>query len=294
MLTKSELKRLWQETGFRPIKRLGQNFLIDKNVKDNIVRSLAIGEHDIVVEIGPGFGELTFDIAALAKKVFAIEKDKRITEIFKDSLNPPKNITLINEDFLEADLKSISDGKKIIVYGNLPYYITSPILEKLISNEAIIKRVYLVVQKEVGNRILALPGSREVGRLSLFVQYHADTKRVFNIGKNSFFPVPEVESVFLRLDIPEKRKVSVKNEKNFFEIIKKAYGQRRKTLVNSLSSSAGDKRKLSDMLEKAGIDPMARPETLALEDFARLSNIMVGRINISKREDRFPEPPSCR
>ena len=274
MLTKSELKNLWHEYGFRPNKRLGQNFLIDKNVKDRILRNLELDKGDIVVEIGAGFGEITFDIARKAKLVFAVEKDKRIAGIFKNRLAAPPNVKLIEEEFLDVDVKKLAEGERCVFYGNLPYYVTTPILKKLIDNIRIVKCAYFVVQKEVAERIIASPGSKKIGRLSLYTQYHTDPEIIFTIGKKCFYPEPEVESALLKFSIPKTKKLRVKNEKLLFDIIKAAYSQRRKTLLNSLSSIVKDKETLSALLKTAKIDPQSRPETLSLADFTRLATIL--------------------
>jgi len=271
VLTKTQLKTLWKKYNFKPVKRLGQNFLIDKNVKDRILRNLDIRPSDTVVEIGAGFGEMTVDFAGRAKAVFAIEKDKKIAEILKQESILPPNVVLLEEDALEVNLGKIAAGKRIVLYGNIPYYITSPIIEMLIHNTAVVKAAYFVVQKEIADRILARPGQRNIGRLSLFVQYHTGPERMFNINKECFYPTPKVESAFLKLEVIGKKRVEVKDEQLLFEIIKKAYGQRRKTIHNTLSSLAPSKQALVTILKKARIDPKARPETLSLADFARLS-----------------------
>ena len=275
MLTKSELKKFWEKHDFRPRKRLGQNFLIDKNIKDKILQNLQITPVDTVVEIGPGFGELTVDLARLSGKVFAIEKDKKIVEILKNDGKLSKDVSLIEKDFLDADLAKILKSKKAIIYGNLPYYITSPILEKLFNNITLVKDIYLVMQKEVADRIAAKPGGKDIGRLSLFVQYYAEPKVVFKIKRNSFYPTPQVDSVFLRLEVLRKKRVEVKDEKFLFEIIKSAYSKRRKTILNSLSAAGVEKNILAHTLNQANIKPIARPETLSLSDFARLANLLI-------------------
>jgi len=276
MLTKNELKALWQRTGFRPIKRLGQNFLIDKNVKDKILRNLEINPEDTVIEIGPGFGEITFGLAKRAKKVFAVEKDRKIVKILKSNLKLPGNAALVGGDFLDVDINKLATDKKAVIYGNLPYYITSPIIEKVFDSISLIKNIYIVVQKEVADRILARPGSKDIGRLSLYVQYYTEPKAIFTIGKNCFYPAPGVASVFLKLEVPAKKKVQARDEKLFFKIIKTAYSQRRKTILNSLSGTGIKKEALACLLQNAEINPHARPETLSLEDFARLSNQFKG------------------
>ncbi|MBN1353956.1 MAG: ribosomal RNA small subunit methyltransferase A [Candidatus Omnitrophica bacterium] len=271
MLTKTELEILWRKYDFRPSKRWGQNFLIDKNVKANILKSLELGTHDRVLEIGAGFGEITFSLAEMAGSVIAVEKDKKIVKILNSASNVPDNVKLYEGDFLDFDLSRVSAGGKLVVYGNIPYYVTSPILEKLFKNISFIKRIYLVVQEEVGLRILAVPGSKRMGRLSLYTQYHSNPRAVFKIGRRSFYPAPKVDSVFVRFDIPAVKKIKVKNETAMFGIIKKAYHNRRKTILNSVSGKDMEKNAVRETLVRSGIDPASRAEDLSLSDFARLS-----------------------
>ena len=274
MLTQSELVELWRKHDFRPSKRMGQSFLIDKNIRDKILDHVRVSQSKDVVEIGPGFGELTAGLASSAKRVIAIEKDKHIAEILKTDPKARPNISVLNEDFLKSDLEKISKGEKVVIYGNLPYYITSPMIDKLLHNLSFISDIYLVVQKEVGERIVALPGTKAIGRLSYYVQYHTDPKLLFTIKQGSFFPAPKVDSVFLQMSVRQKKKVEVNNESLMFDIIKKAYTQRRKTLQNSLSDLGIEKPALTKLLESAEIPPKARPETLSLEHFARLANAL--------------------
>jgi 16S rRNA (adenine1518-N6/adenine1519-N6)-dimethyltransferase len=274
MLTKSELKTLWIEEGFRPRKRWGQNFLVDKNIKNKILRNLELGGEDTVIEIGPGFGALTLGLAGRAKNVVAIEKDKKIVNILKRRLELPPNVELIENDFLDLDIEKITRHKKVIIYGNIPYYITSPILAKLFENISCIKIIYLAVQKEIADRITAIPGSRDIGRLSLYAQYYTTPTELFKIGKEAFYPFPKVESVFLKLEVLQKRKAHVKDEALFFKTIKTAYSQRRKTINNSLSGLGISKAELAPILERAKVNPKARAEDLSLEDFARITNLL--------------------
>ncbi|NQU95425.1 MAG: ribosomal RNA small subunit methyltransferase A [Candidatus Omnitrophica bacterium] len=274
MLTKTELKTLWGKHDFRPIKRLGQNFLIDKNIKEKILNNIELESDDIVIEIGAGFAEITLDLAGRAKKVFAFEKDKKIVAILKGAFSLPSNITLLQEDFLDADIKKIAPCGKIVVYGNIPYFVTSPIIEKLIKNISLIKDIYLLMQREVADRIMAVPGSREIGRLSLYVQYYTEPKCVFKVGKDAFYPAPKVESTLLRLAPLPNRRVRVKDESVLFEIIKKAYSQRRKTILNSLSGKGIEKERVLSCLRSANIDPFSRAEDLSLQDFALLADTL--------------------
>ena len=272
MLTKTELLKLWKECGFRPSKRLGQNFLIDKNIKDKILANLGLDSGDTVIEIGAGFGELTRGLAEIAEKVFAIEKDGDIVRILKEALSMPDNVELLQQDFLDFDIRGACPDKKVIVYGNLPYYITTPIIEKLIDSRACIETIYLVVQKEVADRIVAAPGSKEIGRLSLYAQYYTEPEILFRISKNSFYPAPEIESAFLKLNIRKTPSVSVKDEALLFLTIKKAYSQRRKTIANSIADEKRNKSETLTLLKAAKIDPKSRAENLSLKDFARLTN----------------------
>jgi len=272
MLTKNELKTIWHEHGFRPLKRYGQNFLIDKNIKNKILRLIKIGREDTVLEIGSGFGEMTVDLASRAKKVIAVEKDKKIVAILKNTCALPSNVVLHEGDFLDLDIRHVAAGRKLIVYGNLPYYATSPIIEKLFRNIECISAMYFLVQKEVADRMLARPGSKEIGRLSLYVQYYAEPKRLIKIGKAAFYPAPKVESTFLKLEVLKERKVRVRNEILFFKAIKSAYGQRRKTILNSLQDVGLGKKELLELLNNANVNPTARAEALSIEDFARISN----------------------
>lgn len=272
MLTKSELLTLWGEYNFRPVKRLGQNFLIDKNIKDKILRNVNLAKDDTVIEIGPGFGELTSGLADIAKEVFAVEKDRNIARILKNALELPRNATVVEQDFLGMDIKRIAAGKKVVIYGNLPYYITTPIIEKIISNSDSIKTAYLVIQKEVAERILATPGSKDIGRLSLYAQYYTEPIKMFKITKGAFYPAPKVDSTFLRLGIRRTPKTRVRDEALFFKIIKKAYAQRRKTILSALAGDILTKDKLLKLLRNVKIDPRARAEELSLEDFTRLAN----------------------
>jgi len=274
MLTKTALQKLWQETKFKPNKRFGQNFLIDKNLCNKIIENLNIARDDTVLEIGPGFGEMTDGLGRIAKKVYAVEKDKRITSILREKITLPPTIEIVEGDFLKKDIKTFTSKEKLIVYGNLPYYITTPILEKLFKRITLIKDIYLVMQKEVADRITASPGSKNIGRLSLFAQYFTQPKRIFKIAKQSFYPMPKVDSFFVRLKPLAKPPVSVKNSQAMFNLIKMAYGKRRKTLTNSLREAVKDKKDLLPVFQASGINKNARAEELSLEDFARISNYL--------------------
>jgi len=274
MLTKTELQAIWGRYGFRPEKRLGQNFLIDKNIKKKIVANLDIHPKDIIIEIGPGFGELTSELAGRSSMVYAIEIDKRICEILRAEPNLPQNLTIVRGDFLNLNIKEIAKGKKTVVYGNLPYYITSPIIEKIISEREHIKCAYLVTQAEVAERIVAQPNSKRIGRLSLFVQQFTDPRILFKIKKGSFYPTPQVDSAFIRLEVLEKSRARVQNEEALSRVIKIAYGKRRKTIFNALKATGIGNNELLEILKQAGVEPRARAENLSLEDFRRISDLI--------------------
>ncbi len=272
MLTRNELKNVWKKHDFRPKKRLGQNFLVDNNIADKVLRHVKLDRQDIVMEIGSGFFELTLPLASRAGRVLAIEKDTKLLETVKANMEIPENITLINKDFLDINISESAKEKRIVVYGNLPYYITSPILAKLFEEITHIKDIYLIVQLEVAERINASPGSKRMGRLSLYAQYHTKPQVLFKIGKNSFYPAPSVDSVFMRLEARSEAPVEAKNKDFMFSVIKAAYSERRKTMRNSLAKLGLEKARIEKALSDSGINISARPESLGLIEFARLSN----------------------
>ncbi len=278
MLTKSQLKDILSQHTLRPLKRLGENYLIDGNIKDKIIEEARIGKNDIMLEIGAGLGALTIDLAMSGAKVYAVEKDKKIFSILKENLkNDFPNLELFCEDILKFDLRKISAPKKIKVIGNLPYYITTPIVEYLITNRRLIQSILIMVQREVANRLLASPGTKDYSSISCFVQYHAEPAYIYTVKRTSFYPEPGVDSSLIRLDILDKPSVDVKDEELFFRIIRGSFNEKRKSIINSLSREAVlnmSKEKLSKILISIGINPATRPETLGLSDFATISNAL--------------------
>lgn len=277
MLTKTELKEIFSRYGFRPLKRLGENYLVDANIKDKIIESLAADKEGTVLEIGPGLGALTLDLAESGARIYAVEKDKKAFGILNDLAGESlSNLKIINEDILKYDLKkAATEERKVKIVGNLPYYITTPIIEYLIENRALIECILITVQKEVANRLLAEAGSKDYASISCFVQYYTRPAYLYTIKRSSFYPVPEVDSSLIRLDILERPSVDVKNEKMLFKIIRGAFNQRRKSIINSLSREAVldiPKDRLEKVLQNAGIDPNSRPESLSLSSFAKISN----------------------
>jgi 16S rRNA (adenine1518-N6/adenine1519-N6)-dimethyltransferase len=276
MLTQTQLKAVFQRYNFSPLKRFGENYLIDGNVKDKIIAEANAGAGDTILEIGPGFGELTLDLAASKAAVFAVEKDKKAYEILKDLVKDdlPK-LEIFNEDILKFDLNKVFTGNKIKVVGNLPYYITTPVIEYIIGNRNLIESALIVTQKEVADRLLAPEGSKDRGSISCFVQYYTNPEYLYTIKRTSFYPVPDVDSGLLRLDILRKPAHHVRDEPAFFKIVRGAFNQRRKSIINSLSREAVlnlPKDELARILKKLNIDPASRPQDLPLSSFASIAN----------------------
>jgi 16S rRNA (adenine1518-N6/adenine1519-N6)-dimethyltransferase len=257
----------------KPKKRLGQNFLIDKNIQRKIIDSLELKPADTVFEIGAGRGELTCLISQKVHRVFALEVDPGLCQALKDNLSAFSNATIINQDVLKFNFKAHLNKieGKIKVIGNIPYYISTPIIERLIKSRDKIDTAFITVQKEFAARMSALPGSKEYGAFSCFVQYYAEPKILFTIKRTSFFPAPKVDSCLVRLNIRKEPAVFSRNEKLLFKIIRGAFNKRRKTLRNSLSSIIPPK-KLESFFDKYKIDRNTRPERLSLQDFANLAN----------------------
>jgi len=258
-----------------PKKSLGQNFLADQNIRNKIIASLDLQPDDLVLEIGAGRGELTELISQRVKKIYALEIDARLHLALSESLAKCQNIQIMHQDILKFDLAKFVKGHKIKgklkVFGNIPYYISSPIIEQLLKFRAYLSAIFITTQKEFAVRLASAPGSKDYGSFSCFVQYYALPKILFQISKNCFKPSPKVDSSFLELKIREKPAVSVKDEGLFFRVIRAAFGQRRKTLRNSLSSLVSEES-LHKFFTESGLDIKVRPERLSLKDFALLAN----------------------
>ena len=276
MLTRTQLKDIFSRYGFTPLKRLGENYLIDANIKDKIIKEAAVVKGDIVLEIGPGFGALTVDLASTGARAFAVEKDKKACSILKEIYqNKYENLEIFNEDILDFEIRKLSPKKKIKVIGNLPYYVTTPIIEYLIDNRNSIDSALIVVQKEVASRIMAPAGSKDYGSISCFIRYYTKPSYIYTIKRRSFYPEPGVDSGLVRFDFLDKPAVSVSDERLLFKIIRGAFNQRRKIIMNSLSRKEVlglPKAELTKILDKAGIDLSSRPEDLSLDAFAKLTN----------------------
>lgn len=283
----STIREIKERYGFRLTKSLGQNFLTDKNIIDDIIAGADIGENDLVIEIGPGIGVITWEAAQVARKVIAVEIDRNLIPILKDTLAGQDNISIVNADILKTDVNALIDearaadpelaGVKII--GNLPYYITTPIIMKLLEDGVKADGITIMMQKEVADRIKAAPGTKAYGALSIAVQYYCEVSSVVNVPKEVFVPQPKVDSAVLNLRILADRPADVRDREIFFAVVKAGFGQRRKTLNNSLMGVAGiTKEIVADSLAAAGIDPTRRAETLDLQEFAELSNQVVLRL----------------
>lgn len=271
------IKNLLHRHGFTFSKSLGQNFLINPSVCPRIAEMGGACPGWGVLEIGLGIGVLTAELCKRADKVVGIEIDKRLLPILNETLAEFSNLKIIHEDVMKADLKGILSeefqGMEIAVCANLPYYITSPILMNLLEQRLPVRSITVMVQKEAAQRICALPGSREVGAVSIAVRYYSEPKILFHVSRGSFMPAPDVDSCVIRLDIRENPPVSLLDERYFFKVVKGAFSQRRKTLSNCLSSSLNlPKPEVNALLEQAGVPSGFRAEQLSLQQFADISN----------------------
>ncbi len=270
-----QVKEVLDRHGFYFSKSLGQNFLIDGNTVRKIVYLAGITKEDCVIEIGPGMGTLTEELAINAKKVISIELDNRLKPILEETLAPYDNTKIIYEDVLKVDLKELikteCKGLNVKIVANLPYYVTTPIIAKLIESELPIQSISLMVQKEVAQRIVAKAHTKDYGSLSLFVQFYAEAKILMKVPKTVFMPQPKVDSVVINLKLREK--LPQANKENYFLLVKAAFSKRRKTLINALSSFGLDieKEELREALKRAGIEETTRGEDLSMEDYIRLS-----------------------
>lgn len=267
---------LVKKYNFKFSKSLGQNFLIDDSVLTDIVEGAEVNKDDLVIEIGPGVGSLTAQLIDKAKKVVSIELDNDLIPILQEELGQYENFTLIHKDALKVDFNEIiGDEKSVKLVANLPYYVTTPIIAKLLKGNYNFKSLTIMIQKEVAERINAEPNCKEYGALSLLVQYYCDTKIVRNVSPGSFIPRPKVDSIVIRLDRLSKKRVKVKDEKLMFEIIRNAFNMRRKTMWNAVKFLGMKKEDIERAFELSGIDQKRRGETLSLHEFAVLSDNII-------------------
>ena len=253
-----------------PRKSLGQNFLVDPRITAKIIAACDFRRDETALEIGPGKGALTTLIAPSVGRLILIEKDERFcAQLRKDFPGP--SVEIVHADFLKWDLNNLPQGIKVV--GNLPYYITTPIITRVLENREKFRQLFITVQWEVGQRLLAVPRTKEYSAFGCFVRYYADCKLLFKIKRTCFRPMPKVDSCFMKMEIPIEPKFPGVDEKRLFQIIYGAFGQRRKTISNALSPFM-DKEKLAPLLEQAGISREARPDQLALEEYVRLVRLL--------------------
>ena len=269
------IRALCEKYDFALSKGFGQNFIINPGVCPKIVDGSGIDRSWGVIEIGPGIGVLTKELARRAGKVVAIEVDKRLPPVLAETLAEFDNVKILLQDVLTVDLHQLIREEfpdmPVAVCANLPYYITSPIIMKLLEDRLPIRSVTVMVQKEAADRLAAAPGTRESGAISCAVQYFAEPKMLFTVQPGSFYPAPKVTSAVVRLDIRPAPAVQIPDEKGYFALVRAAFGQRRKTAANSIASGLGlPKEAVLAALEQAGLDPRVRPEKLTLADFAAL------------------------
>ena len=279
-------RAIMERYGFNFKKGFGQNFLIDTNVLDNIADAAGITSEDTVLEIGPGFGSLTQTVAERAKKVISLEIDTKLIPILNETLADYNNIEIINKDVLKCDIDELSreknDGKPFKVVANLPYYITTPIIMDMLEKHSSVTSMTVMVQKEVAERMQAGPKSSDYGALSVAVQFYADTNIDMIVQPSCFMPRPKVASAVITLKLRDKPSVDVKDKKLFFHIVKCAFGQRRKTILNTLCNQGNfnmTKEEIGEVIRSAGLDERIRGEAMSLQEFGILSDKFYNIIN---------------
>lgn len=276
----SYIKDLSERYGFTFEKKFGQNFIVNPSVCPRICEHAEVDENTGVIEIGVGVGVLTSELAKNAAKVVAIEIDTTLKPLLEETLAEYDNIKIIFDDVLNVDLNQLIKDEfgdmRVVVCANLPYYITSPIIMKLLEDRLPVDNITVMVQKEAAQRLCAAEKSREIGAISLAVQYYSVPKVCFNVSPGSFYPPPKVTSSVIRLDVKGENDIKPTNEKNMFRLIRAAFTQRRKTFVNSVSSTLGmPKAEIEVALAEIGESPMVRPEKLSLTQFSQLSDILM-------------------
>lgn len=272
------LKQLLAEHGFTFKKQLGQNFLIDGHVLDRIIEAAELSERDGVFEVGPGAGVVTQRLAEIAKSVVAVEKDRALAPVLASVLNQFDNTEVVFADVLELDLEELwrkFDGcDRVSVVANLPYYVTTPILFQLLESQVRLQHIVIMVQKEVADRLVAGPGGKDYGALTVAVQYYAEVDRVVRVPPGAFLPPPNVESTVIRLRLRPNPPVDVGDSKGLFRVVRTAFSMRRKTILNNLTHGFGiSKSVCTALLEDAGIEPSRRGETLSLVEFAAVTRV---------------------
>ena len=270
-------KEVVNKHNFKFSKSLGQNFLIDDNVIDRILEGARLSETDRIIEVGPGIGTLTREMGKVAENVVAIEIDKTLIPILKETLADLDNVEVVNEDILKVDVQGLINeklnGGPVKLVANLPYYITTPIVMKFLEEDIPVTDIVVMVQEEVADRMNAKPSTKDYGALSVAVQYYCDTEIVAKAPRHMFVPQPNVDSIVIGLHVRDEKKYVVDNEEIFFKTVKASFGQRRKTLLNSLGGLGFlSKDEIREALQAANIDEKRRGETLSIDEFANLSN----------------------
>ena len=271
ILAKREVTRhLLDRMGIRLQKKMGQHFLVDEQAVRNIAAALALSPGEVVLEIGPGIGTLTQMLALTGAKVTAVELDRRFIDILAKTMSAYDNVRVVQGDILNLNIRDVMDAGRFHIAGNLPYYITTPIVMKFLEDKLPVSRMVFMVQKEVADRMAASPGSKDYGALSVAVQYHTIPEKLFEVPSDSFLPPPAVDSAVILLRRREKPAVDIPSEAAFFRLVRAAFAQRRKTLTNALRGSGIAVEAVSFMLAQAGLDGKRRGETLSLDEFAAL------------------------
>lgn len=281
------IKSVLAAHGFTFSKALGQNFIINPSVCPRMADECGTDENTGVLEIGAGIGVLSAELLKRSKKVVCVELDERLVPILDDTLKEYDNFELVNEDILEVDLHKLIEekfeGMRVVVCANLPYYITSPVIMKLLESKIPIDSVTVMVQKEAAQRLCAKVGSRDAGAVTVGVNFYAQAQKLFEVSRGSFMPAPNVDSTVMRLDIRKTPAISVSDEKFFFKVVKAVFGQRRKTASNSISSGLSmPKDKVIAAIEDAGYPANVRAESMSMEELARLSESLlkyIGTLN---------------
>lgn len=276
---KAAIEALLKRHGFHFSKSMGQNFLIDPAIPYEIAESSRANEQNGVLEIGPGIGVLTRELAKRAAKVVSIEVDERLPPLLAETMAGVDNFKLVLQDVLKVDLKALIaqefPGMPVAVCANLPYYITSPIVMKLLGDRLPIESLTVMVQKEAADRLAAAPGTRASSAISCAVSYYATSKMMFTAAPGSFYPAPKVTSAVVRMEIRPTPAVQVEDEEGYFALVRAAFGQRRKTAANAIASGLGmPKDAVTAAIEAAGFDARIRPEALTLEDFAKIQSAL--------------------
>ncbi len=278
------IKDILSRHGFTFSKSLGQNFLINPSVCPRMAEFCGAKEGVGVIEVGPGVGVLTHELCLRADKVVSIELDKRLLPVLDETLAEHDNIKVINKDILKIDLKKLIEeefkGMRVVVCANLPYYITSPVIMKLLEEKLPIDAITVMVQKEAAERICAKVGTRQSSAVTVAVNYYSEPQLLFHVSSGSFMPAPKVDSAVIRLDVSSEPRVRAKDEKTFFKVVKAAFAQRRKTVINSIASGMGiEKSVISEVLAQCDLSPTVRAEQLLLSDFAKISDYIFERGN---------------